>query len=78
MWSQVISGGTVPTISLAVPLKSWADLNQPEQSFYSIMEKAHGRTGTDSLLKMMDSITVSESNYIYAFRTDLSYMPEGQ
>jgi hypothetical protein len=74
-WFDLVNGGEVPTLTLVLPHKNWADAKLPEKSGWPMMEEAYGRQEAEKLRKLVNKIILSESTWMLQYRADLSYIP---
>jgi hypothetical protein len=74
-WYMLVDGGEGPTFALALPLKGWADMQEPEVSFPMMLEKAYGRTEAASILDRLNQIIRKQRTETWRYRPDLSYAP---
>ena len=76
LWSSVASGSDGPTMILAFPYKSWADIGAAMGvPFWKMVEEVYGDFETDVLRKMVSKSVASQENFIAAYREDMSYNP---
>ena len=74
-WLATVSGGEVPTFSLVIPRKSWADMKGPEKPFWPMMEEAVGRAEADAVKASLMECVREQHSALARFRPDLSYIP---
>lgn len=74
-WYMLVDGGEGPTAVLVLPLKGWADMEEPDPSFPMMLEKAYGRTEATAILDGLNHITRSTRTETIRYRPDLSYSP---
>ena len=71
------TGGRIPKFVAVLPYANWADVEGPELSFPAMLEKGLGKSEAEEVLKMFDESIEKEIATMYAYRADLSYVPEG-
>lgn len=74
-WYAHTNGRNANEYVLAIGLKNWADMEEPEMSFPAMLEKAVGRTEADAVMKSIDSSILRQRSEMLRYRKDLSYIP---
>lgn len=74
-WYAHTNGRNANEYVLALGLKSWADMEEPETPFPAMLEKAFGRTEADAIMKSLDSCILRQRSEMLRYRKDLSYLP---
>ena len=75
-WGRVEVGGSGLQMTLAIPLSGWADFEPPKPGLWEVAEEVFGDTETEMLRSMFRDAILAEDNFVVAYRSDLSYMPE--
>ena len=74
-WYAHLNGRNANEYVLAIGLKNWAEMEEPEMSFPAMLEKAFGRTEADAIMKSLDSCIARQRSEMLRYRKDLSYIP---
>lgn len=74
-WFVLVNGGEGPHYVLVIPLRSWADMKEPEPSFDMMLEKALGKHEAEEVMKSVDRATKRQWSEIIVYRPDLSHIP---
>ncbi|MGH9793491.1 MAG: hypothetical protein ACRD5G_01850 [Candidatus Acidiferrales bacterium] len=75
-WYSLVNGGQSPHYVLALPKKSWAEMEPPAMPFPVMLEKGLGAAEAKTVLAAFDRTVARESSEMLRFRPDLSYVPE--
>jgi len=75
-WSVVVNGGSGPTMILAVPHASWAELASRPSSPARAMTQEYGAHEAALLRGLLEHATRRRTSSILALREDLSYEPK--
>ena len=80
-WSEryyfyaLANGGETPTFALVIPKKNMAAFEEPEVTFYALLQKTFGPTETQMILEGFDKAVHCERSEMISFREELSYIP---
>lgn len=74
-WYALMDGGETPEFVLAIPMKGWVSMEEPEPSFPVMLEKAVGRTEAGAIMDSFGQTVRSQSVETWRYRPDLSYAP---
>ncbi len=74
-WYALADGGDGSHYVIVLPLKSWADMEDPETPFPAMLEKAFGRAEAREIFDALDSSVKHEYYEILRYRPALSYVP---
>lgn len=74
----LVNGGEHPTYVFVGPGEKWADFEEPEVDFFTMLEKAFGRDEAELVLDKLGKAIHCERSEIVVLRSDLSYIPAGE
>lgn len=74
-WYQLADGGSGPHYVLVLPLKGWAEMEDPETPFPAMLEKAYGRVEAQAIFESFDRTVKRQYTETIRYRPDLSYAP---
>jgi hypothetical protein len=74
-WYMLANGGEGPHYVLAIPMKGFADMEEPELPFPAMLEKALGPVPAKAVMASFDKTVAHQSSEIIRYRPDLSYNP---
>lgn len=74
-WYAVVDGGSSPHYVLALPLRGWADMEEPETPFPMMLEKAYGRAEAQAIMESIGRTVKHQYSEVLRYRPDLSYVP---
>lgn len=74
-WTRVVSDGGPPQYFLVVPHDSWASFAPLEVTGIEVMTQAYGDAEARRLFDMFDAAAEQTASRIWAYRADLSYVP---
>lgn len=77
MVHQLVNGGPTPHYAVAIPAESFADMEEPSPNMYEMLVEQMGEDETNEMFGAFTSALRGEDSEMFAFRRDLSYMPEG-
>lgn len=70
-----VNGGAGPTVSIALPYTSWADMQGPEESLQAFMSRILGAEEAMKLSDEFNSTIMSAESMVLQSRPDLSVLP---
>jgi hypothetical protein len=71
-----VNGGPLPTVSLVLPFRNWADMQGPEEPFGVFMARVLGEEGAKQLWSDLNSTYHTMESVIIRVRRDLSVISE--
>jgi hypothetical protein len=74
-WYSLANGGDGPAYVLALPHKSWAEMEDLDPSFPQMLEKGLGRHDAEAILQTLNKSIASQRSELLRYRPDLSYVP---
>jgi hypothetical protein len=77
-WYVRRDGEEIPTYILVQPVNNRTYFDLSDESFRAILREAHGQREAQSLLEILGKSINNQHSQILRYRSDLSYIPEGQ
>ncbi|MFB3090815.1 MAG: hypothetical protein ACE1ZG_05640 [Gammaproteobacteria bacterium] len=71
-----VNGGSGPSVSLVLPYKNWAEMQGPDESLRTFMERVLGSEEAQQLSDEFNSTYRSRESSVLRLRRDLSVIPD--
>ena len=71
-----VNGGSGPSVSLVLPYKNWAEMQGPDESLRTFMERVLGSEEAQQLSDEFNSTYRARESSVLRLRRDLSVIPD--
>jgi hypothetical protein len=77
VWSTTVNGSNGPTMTLAIPHTSWAELDRRANQVWDALREVYGEAEAELLRRLLAASIADQRSSILRYREDLSYQPGG-